>query len=113
VAFGLTFPQSYFPKKAPLPLRILVPVAYNTARLPYLWNWALSAAADTSSTPLLGVVGTVLAIANFVYWAANLFAFLIPVAIIRYMRAHFFCVEAAEVTTRIGMEESLGLIPNQ
>jgi hypothetical protein len=82
-------------------------VAYNTARLPYLWNWALSSDTDTTG------LGKVLAIANFVYWAANLFAFLIPVATIRYMRAHFFCVEAAEVTTRIGMEESVGLIPNQ
>jgi hypothetical protein len=54
-----------------------------------------------------------LAIANAVYWACNLFAFLIPVATLRYMRAHFFGVEAAEVTTRIGMEESIGLIPNQ
>jgi hypothetical protein len=58
-------------------------------------------------------MGRALAAANGVYWASNLFAFLIPVAAIRYMRAHFFGVEAAEVTTRIGMEESVGLIPNQ
>lgn len=90
-----------------MPLRILVPVAYNTARLPYLWRWMM---AGSSS---LGIYGQALGIANGIYWSINLFAFLIPVAIIRYMRAHFFCVEASEVTTRIGMEESVGLIPNQ
>lgn len=61
----------------------------------------------------LGLVGRCLAISNALYWTANLLVFLIPVATIRYMRAHFFGVEAAEVTTRIGMEESAGLIPNQ
>jgi hypothetical protein len=54
-----------------------------------------------------------LAIANAFYWAANLFCFLLPIATIRYMRAHFFGVEAEEVTTRLGMEESVGLIPHQ
>lgn len=83
-----------------------MPVTYNTARLAYLWNWAWSPIS-------LGPAGRGLAIANAVYWACNLFAFLIPVATLRYMRAHFFGVEAAEVTTRIGMEESIGLIPNQ
>jgi hypothetical protein len=58
------------------------------------------------------MIGRSLAISNAVYWTVNLFAFLIPVASVRYMRAHFFGVEAADVTTRIGMEESTGLIPN-
>ena len=96
-----------FSQQAPLPLRILVPVAYNTARLPYLWRWIFFGSES------LGICGQVLGIANGLYWAANLFAFLIPIATVRYMRAHFFCVEAMEVTTRIGMEESVGLIPNQ
>ena len=61
----------------------------------------------------LGRLGHYLAVANAVYWTTNLFAFLIPVASMRYMRAHFFGVEAAEVTTRIGMEESAGLVPNK
>jgi hypothetical protein len=84
-------------------------VAYNTARLPYLWRWIFLGAESSS----LGVYGQALGIANGVYWAANLFAFLIPVATLRYMRAHFFGVEAMEVTTRMGMEETVGLIPNQ
>jgi hypothetical protein len=28
------------------------------------------------------------------------------------MRAHFFGVEAEEVTTRIGLEETVGIVPN-
>lgn len=91
--------------KAPLPIRILVPISYNVVRLGYLWNWA-------STTINLGWPGRALAISNLVYGAVNLFAFLIPVALVRYMRAHFFAVEASEVTTRIGMEDSVGLIPN-
>ena len=51
-----------------------------------------------------------MAIGNLIYWGLNLFAFLIPVGIVRYMRAYFFGVEASEVSTRIGMEDSLGLV---
>ena len=91
--------------KIPLPLRVLVPIVYNATRLIYLWQWAFS-----SST--LGRIGKGLGIANAAYWALNLFAFLIPIASIRYMRAHFFGVEAEEVTTRIGLEETVGIVPN-
>jgi hypothetical protein len=92
----LFFPQT------PLPIRILVPVAYNTVRLGYLWNWAF--------LPLeMGTVGRVLAIANLAYWMINLFGFLLPIAVVRYMRAHFFAVEAEQVTTRPGMEDSTGV----
>ena len=89
---------------APLPLRIFIPVAYNAVRLAPLWNWAL---ASTS----LGPAGRALAIANYAYWTINLFAFLLPIGVIRYMRAHFFCVEAAEVQLRQGQETSAGLLP--
>jgi hypothetical protein len=82
----------------PLPIRILIPVAYNTVRLGYLWNWSFCPAN-------LGSVGRSLAVANFLYWTLNLFGFLLPVAVMRYMRAHFYCVEAEQVTTRAGMEE--------
>jgi hypothetical protein len=83
----------------------LIPISYNVARLTYLWNWA-------ACTAPLGAFGRSLAIANLAYWALNLVAFLIPVALVRYMRAYFFCVEAAEVTTRKGMEETMGIVPN-
>lgn len=91
---------------APLPLRVLIPVCYNAVRLGYLWNWTTSGFVGTSS---LGAVGQFLGLANLLYWTTNLFGFLLPVAVIRYMRAHFFCVEAEQVTTRVGMEESIGM----
>ena len=89
---------------APLPLRILVPAAYSALRLGPLWDWALAPVA-------LGRAGRALAVANYVYWAANLFGFLLPVASVRYMRAHFFCVEAEEVQLREGQVVSAGLLP--
>ncbi|CAB9516157.1 expressed unknown protein [Seminavis robusta] len=87
----------------PLPIRILIPVAYNTIRLGYLWSWVFQPLA-------LGHLGQAVAIANLAYWATNLFGFLIPVATVRYMRAHFFAVEAEQVTTRASMEDSAGLM---
>jgi hypothetical protein len=90
--------------KAPLPLRILVPIAYNTVRLVPLWGWALA------PTPL-GYVGRAVAVMNLLYWATNLFGFLLPTAAMRYMRAHFFGVEAEHVTTRPGFESTIGLFP--
>lgn len=95
-------------RSSPLPLRILVPVAYNSIRLGYLWNWAL-----IPDEMALGRISRFLGILNFLYWATNLFAFLIPVATMKYLRAHFFCVEAESVVTRAGMEESIGLTPYQ
>ena len=58
------------------------------------------------STPL-----RVLGIINLIYWYANLLFFLIPVGVVRYLRAHYFCVEAVEVTVRKGGESSVGLLP--
>uniref|UniRef100_A0A7S2UIT9 DUF7733 domain-containing protein n=1 Tax=Attheya septentrionalis TaxID=420275 RepID=A0A7S2UIT9_9STRA len=87
----------------PLPIRILIPVAYNAFRLGPIWEWALA------PNPL-GTLGRLLAVANLLYWTVNLFGFLLPTATIRYMRAHFFCVEATEVVTRPGGEASVGLL---
>ncbi|CAJ1951748.1 unnamed protein product [Cylindrotheca closterium] len=93
---------------APLPLRILTPILYNTARLGFVWHWMATSFASSAN-----LANRSLAIANGVYWFSNLFFFLLPVATMRYMRAHFLSVEASEVKMRIGMEESIGLVPNQ
>ena len=88
----------------PLPIRILIPVSYNTLRLSSLQAWV----ARTSVLPLpLKVLG----IFNLLYWYANLFLFLIPIGVVRYLRAHFFCIEATEVIVRKGGEDSVGLLP--
>lgn len=90
----------------PLPMRILVPVVYNAVRLSSLHAWAFPAASSTIPTSL-----RILGISNLLYWYANLFLFLIPVGVVRYLRAHFFCVEAVEVTVRKGGDASVGLLP--
>jgi hypothetical protein len=85
----------------PLPIRILVPVLYNSVRIPLLWECAIS--------PYWGGVGRTFAFLNLAFWSVNLFGFLLPVATMRYLRAHFFMVEAEQVTLRPGMEETIGL----
>jgi len=93
----------------PLPIRILVPVLYNWIRLGYLWKWAttsvVATTAITTSTTLLPFrsISQWLAVANWAYTAVNLWGFLIPVATLRYLRAHFWGVEAARVVTRRGL----------
>ena len=62
---------------APLPLRILASVMVNTVRLGYLWQWS------TTTIVSLGAPGRLLAVANMMYWTANLFGFLIPVGVMR------------------------------
>ena len=54
------------------------------------------------------LIGKMLSTLNMMYWTMNLFGFLIPNATMKYMRAHFFCVEATEVqTTR---KDQVGLL---
>lgn len=89
----------------PLPIRILIPVTYNVLRLVSLHEWALypSVGEIALSRPL-----RLLGIANLLYWYINLL--FLPVAVVRYLRSHFFCVEASEVSLRKGYEGSAGLL---
>lgn len=59
----------------------------------------------------MGKLARVVAAANLGYWALNLFVFLLPIAAMRYLRAHFYGVEAEEVTVRGGFDVSVGLLP--
>jgi hypothetical protein len=59
----------------------------------------------------MGRLGRLVAAANLGYWALNLFVFLIPLATMRYLRAHFYGVEAEEVKLRSGFDASAGLLP--
>ena len=54
--------------------------------------------------------GKLLGISNGLYWSMNFFGFLIPIASLRYLRAHFFCVEASEVVVREGGDHNVGLL---
>ena len=82
----------------------MIPLVYSAMRIGLLWGWA------TLSTPI-GGVGRFLAITSLVYHLLDTFGFLLPVATLRYMRAHFFCVEASEVAVRAGSEDAVGLLP--
>jgi len=78
----------------PLPLRIFIPLAYNSVRMVPLYHWVM-----------VGWTGMdlwekVLSLVNFAYWGTNLFGFLIPVASLKYFKSHFLAVEAQEVTLR-------------
>ncbi len=89
----------------PLPIRILIPISYSVLRLSSLHSWAFSA-----SKSAMPVLIRLLGVSNLLFWYANLAFFLIPVGAIRYLRAHFYCVEAEEVTVRKGGESSVGLL---
>ena len=91
-------------RKVPLPFRVLVPVVYNAIRIFLIWDWLM--------LPVkIGYLSRSLASINMIYWTLNLFGFLLPVATLRYLRAHFFCVEAEEVVMREGYEDGVGLLP--
>jgi hypothetical protein len=96
----------------PLPIRMWIPISYQIIRLVYL------------GLGFFDMVTTVAVVGKFVGWvqilaglnlvytlASNVFGFLRPVALIKYMRADFFAVEAASVTLHKGMEETIGLTP--
>lgn len=87
----------------PLPIKILIPIMYNTVRMGSLYSWMMC-------WSNMDMVGQGLALVNFVYWGFNLFGFLIPIAAMRYMRSYFFGVEAEEVLVREGDEDNIGLL---
>jgi hypothetical protein len=78
----------------PLPLRIFIPLSYNSIRMVPLYQWIM--------VGWKGMVlwERVLSLVNFLYWGANLFGFLIPVASMKYFKSHFLAVEAQEVVLR-------------
>ena len=87
----------------PLPIRILIPLIYNSLRMGPLYEWVLC-------WSTMSKYGKILSLVNFLYWGMNLFLFLIPIASMKYMRSYFFCVEAEEVVVRDGDEDNIGLL---
>lgn len=62
--------------------------------------------AETSHS-IIEHFGRFLALFNMIYGTLDLFLLVIPVVSMKYLRAHFFCVEASEVTLRNA--ESIGV----
>jgi hypothetical protein len=79
-----------------------MPVMYNTVRLGPLYDWMMLAT--------LSPYGKLFAVFSFLYGTAHLFGFLIPIGVMRYLRAHFFHIEAREVSIQEGNNESIGLL---
>ena len=96
----------------PLPIRIWIPISYQMIRIPYLaMGWVSLFPTLSSVSWTMGHWVGLLTGLNLVYTAVNVFGFLIPVALMRYLRAHFFAVEAASVTVHRGLEETIGVPP--
>ena len=95
-----------------LPIRVLVSYAYGLLRLVYVYAW-WTATATIDSAALLSpsTLPHLLAGAVLAYTLAHVVA-VVPVLALRYLRVHFFLVEAASVELRPGMEASIGLSPS-
>ncbi|KAK1284342.1 hypothetical protein QJS10_CPB21g00423 [Acorus calamus] len=84
---GLTFSQGLS-----LPVRVFVPVFYNTKRIFTIVDWLRSEVAkvDEEFGSLRRLhVGRGLAVANLGFWAFNLFGFLLPVYFPRAFRLYY------------------------
>ena len=108
-------------RAAPLPLRILVPIAYNAYRLIALKRWVLIAFATLPPSTVTFshyyrnrhlLYHVILSSTLLTYWSLNLFAFLIPIASMRYIRSYLYCVKAEEVVLREGDDAFAGLLPS-
>lgn len=75
---------------------------YNTARLGPLYDWMMLTSLDP--------IGKLFAISSFIYSSAHLFGFLIPIGVLRYFRAHFFFIEAAEIKIHDDNDDNVGLL---
>lgn len=75
---------SYRPTTAMLP-RMLVPIGFNTYRMWTLMSWCAAAAAAAGG---LGLWHVVLAVGNLVFWAYNLFVFLLLTMLPTYLDPH-------------------------
>jgi len=75
----------------PPTLRILVPIIYNSIRLPVLWSWVSASWLATGSWPMF-----VVASGNCIFWHFNLLFFLVPIAMRQYSRSYFHICERSD-----------------
>lgn len=77
-----------FPAPVSLPVRMMVPVSYNTRRMFTISAWLETEFTRTSDDSGWLLFGRALAIANMAIWAFNLLCFLLPVYFPLCMRKH-------------------------
>jgi hypothetical protein len=95
-------------RNIPLPIRGFLPVVYCSVRLLYLWQWvctvyqprAIPFIQNVAVSTIVGTLFRLLPLVQMVYGSAHMLGFLIPVALVRYMRVYFYMVEAQEVQLR-------------
>ncbi|XP_020588343.1 uncharacterized protein LOC110030110 [Phalaenopsis equestris] len=87
---GVTFSHHFS-----LPIRAFVPISFNALRMFTLIDWVMvelnkeAIAGGEQWSALRLLVGKGLAVANFVFWAFNLFGFLLPVYLPRALKRHY------------------------
>ncbi|XP_010241874.1 PREDICTED: uncharacterized protein LOC104586367 [Nelumbo nucifera] len=78
---GLTFTDRFS-----IPIRVFVPVFYNTRRIFTLVDWLKS---EIGGSTRRLYVGRGLAVANLVFWCFNLFGLLLPVFLPRVFKSYY------------------------
>ncbi|XP_077225779.1 uncharacterized protein LOC143858977 [Tasmannia lanceolata] len=79
---GVTFAGGFS-----LPIRVFVPVFYNSKRIFTIFEWLRSEFGKVDEE--FGYIGRGLAIANLVFWCFNLFGFLLPVYLPKAMKIYY------------------------
>ncbi|KAK6135234.1 hypothetical protein DH2020_031006 [Rehmannia glutinosa] len=76
-----------------LPIRVFVPVFYNSRRIFTIVEWLRSeiskADEDYGGNPMRLYVGRALAVANMAFWCFNLFGFLLPVFLPKAFKIYY------------------------
>ncbi|KAJ6358516.1 hypothetical protein OIU76_000263 [Salix suchowensis] len=82
-----------FSERLSIPIRVFVPVFYNSRRIFTLVDWlrneVTKAEQDYGGSTRRLHIGRSLAVANLAFWCFNLFGFLLPVYIPRAFKKHY------------------------
>uniref|UniRef100_A0A6N2KD95 DUF7733 domain-containing protein n=1 Tax=Salix viminalis TaxID=40686 RepID=A0A6N2KD95_SALVM len=93
-ASGMVFMEGVaFSERLSIPIRVFVPVFYNSRRIFTLVDWlrneVTKAEQDYGGSTRRLHIGRSLAVANLAFWCFNLFGFLLPVYIPRAFKKHY------------------------
>lgn len=87
---GVTFSGGFS-----LPVRVFVPVVYNSMRMYAILDWVkeevMKEDREEYGSERRLLVGRGLAIANMVFWGFNLFGFLLPFYLPRAFKKYYAC----------------------
>ncbi|XP_009785119.1 uncharacterized protein [Nicotiana sylvestris] len=78
-----------FTDRFSLPIRVFVPVFYNSRRIFTIMEWLTSEISQVDQEYGGNVMGRALAVANMVFWCFNLFGFLLPVYLPKAFKIYY------------------------